>query len=60
MHVRAVVLIIKPIVFLKSSSWLLKLPIFLELLVVKLEKVLDHKFNNLVAGDSWKFPFELY
>ena len=34
--------------------------IFFEPLVVKLEKVPDHKFNNLVAGDSWKFPFELY
>ena len=34
--------------------------IFLEPLVVKLEKVPENKFINLVAGDSWKFPFELY
>lgn len=34
--------------------------IFLEPLVVKVEKVLDNKFNKLVAGDSWKFLFELY
>ena len=32
----------------------------MEPLVVKLEKVLDNKFNKLVAGDSWKFAFELY